>query len=65
LQVPWSIVSCRAPVDVLRNRVAKRLERKKDPSDATLDVLEAQLKTDEPLTVKELERATVIDTSIN
>jgi len=39
------IVYCDAPVEELRRRVTERMKRTTDPSEATLEVLEAQLKT--------------------
>ena len=55
LAVPFVIADCTAPEAVLRERVAQRLTRGGDASEATLAVLERQLATDEPLTAEELE----------
>ncbi|HSF47350.1 MAG TPA: ATP-binding protein [Burkholderiales bacterium] len=53
MNVPFLIVDCQAPVDVLRARVAERERRGRDPSEANLAVLEHQLATHEPLEVEE------------
>jgi uncharacterized protein len=53
LQAPFAILDCSAPADVLRERVARRLEQGRDASDATLEVLEHQLSTSEPLAIEE------------
>jgi len=42
------VVACEAPVTVLRQRVAARAESRRDPSDATREVLERQLGWREP-----------------
>ncbi len=47
--VPFVIADCTAPPSVLRDRVTRRLNRGADASEATLDVLAAQLATEEPL----------------
>ncbi|KWT94086.1 MULTISPECIES: bifunctional aminoglycoside phosphotransferase/ATP-binding protein [unclassified Variovorax] len=49
LRVPFSILRCRAGEAVLRRRVAARDAQGRDASEATLDVLERQLATQEPL----------------
>jgi uncharacterized protein len=53
LKVPFVILDCSAPADVLRERVARRLEQGRDASEATLDVLAHQLSTADPLTEEE------------
>jgi len=58
LGVPFSIIACEAPVEVLRARIEARAQTRRDPSDADLAVLTAQLRTREPLT--DAERARVI-----
>lgn len=50
-----AILDCDAPPDVLRERVRRRQREGGDPSEATLEVLERQLRSREPLT--EAERA--------
>jgi len=49
LHVPFVIADCSAPMPVLQERVARRLEHGHDASEATLDVLAEQLATQEPL----------------
>jgi predicted kinase len=53
LGVPFFILDCSAPAAILRQRVADRIGRGGDASEATLDVLERQLSTGEPLTPEE------------
>jgi predicted kinase len=48
LNVKAKVVYCRAPINVLRQRIQKRSESNQDPSEANLAVLEAQLKTFQP-----------------
>jgi aminoglycoside phosphotransferase family enzyme/predicted kinase len=57
--IPVRIVQCTAPESVLRTRLQQRTG---DIADATADLLEAQLKTAEPLTEDELAIATTIQT---
>ncbi len=54
LNVPFTIADCSAPEPVLRERVMKRLERGRDASEATIDVLEHQLAHADPLSSEEL-----------
>ena len=49
LQAPFVIFHCDAPEAQLRQRISERLRQGKDPSEATLEVLDHQLKTQEPL----------------
>ena len=53
--VPFAILACEAPVEVLRERIRARQAAGSDASEATLAVLEQQLGWAEPLTA--LERA--------
>ena len=46
---PFGILAPQAPVDLLRQRIAQRQARGGDPSEATLEVLENQLRWIEPL----------------
>lgn len=62
LGVPFVILAFDAPPEVLRERVRRRAAAGKDASEADLAVLEAQLRTREPLEEEELERALPIDT---
>lgn len=51
--VPFQILACEAPVEVLRQRIAERQARGADASEATVAVLEQQLGWLEPLTPAE------------
>lgn len=62
LRAPYLIVSCKADRAELTARVSKRLREGHDPSDADLAILDAQLRTMQPLTAQELTRAVVVDT---
>jgi aminoglycoside phosphotransferase family enzyme/predicted kinase len=53
LGVAFRILECHAPREVLRERVRGRGARGGDASDATVAVLEAQLRADEPLDADE------------
>lgn len=59
--VPFAIVSCRAPAAELRARVAARERAARDASEAGLAVLEHQLATEEPLDEGELAHAVLVD----
>lgn len=59
---PFVIVSCRAPLDTLRARLAAR---RGDASDATLEVLEHQIATEEPLLPEELARSLVHEAGLS
>jgi predicted kinase len=50
LAIDWRIVAVHAEADVLRRRVAERLARADDASEATLAILDDQLAELEPLT---------------
>jgi uncharacterized protein len=54
LKMPFRIADCSAPGPILRDRVAKRRERGRDASEATIDVLEYQLAHADPLSSEEL-----------
>src|SRR5690606_16078251 len=56
--VPFHILACEAPVEVLRQRITDRQARGADASEATVEVLEKQLEWLEPLDANE--RALVI-----
>ncbi len=56
--VPFHILACEAPVEVLRQRITERQARGADASEATVEVLEKQLGWLEPLDANE--RARVI-----
>jgi predicted kinase len=53
LHVPFAIADCAVPEPVLRERVSRRLMDGRDPSDATIAVLERQLAMAEPLAADE------------
>ena len=59
--VPFAILDFRAPLDVLRARVAERNARADDASEAGLAVLERQIATREPLTPAEMAVAVAVD----
>lgn len=63
LQLPWRILAFDAPVPLLRQRVQRRLQQGGDASEATLEVLQAQLERREPLTVQEDGLALRVDTA--
>jgi predicted kinase len=47
--VPLVVVECHAPLPLLRQRIAARLARAHDPSEADLQVLEVQIGAREPI----------------
>lgn len=55
LKVPFLILECVAPVDILRQRIADRQSGRRDASEADESVLEAQLEHTDLLTPSELE----------
>lgn len=57
------ILDLQTPVDVLRDRVARRRAAGQDASEAGVDVLELQLKSAEPFDGDEVEHAIRIDTT--
>ncbi|MTW21672.1 AAA family ATPase [Allochromatium palmeri] len=59
----FAILALDAPLDVLRERVTRRLARGADVSEADLSVLERQYASRQPLSEQEYRRALVIDTS--
>jgi aminoglycoside phosphotransferase family enzyme/predicted kinase len=58
--VPFTLLHCRAPVALLRERVHLRGERGGDPSEADLAVLDKQLAGAEPLAAEEEGEGTAI-----
>jgi uncharacterized protein len=58
----FALVACEAPHAVMRSRVVDRVAAGRDPSEATLDVLDRQLGWAEPLAQEERVDCTVIDT---
>ena len=61
--VPFAILAFDAPVPVLEQRVTQRLAQGGDASEATLEVLAAQLARREPLTEDELALTVQLDTT--
>jgi predicted kinase len=59
--VPFAILDFRAPLEVLRARVAERSARADDASEAGLTVLERQVATREPFTPAEMAVAVAVD----
>jgi len=64
LQVPYTILHCQAPDEVLRQRVSARSARRDDASEADLAVLQAQQAWLEVLTPAEQACAIVVDTTV-
>jgi hypothetical protein len=62
-RVPFTVLHCQAPVDVLRDRVRARRERGDDASEADVSVLERQLAWTEPLAPDEQAAAITLDTT--
>lgn len=60
LGVPWWILDVTAPEEELRRRIVARQQRSGEPSDATLAVLDAQIRAREPLDTEERSRAVEI-----
>ena len=56
--LPCVIVDCVAPEAVLRERIVNRAN---DPSEANLQVLEQQIRTQQPISATEAERARVVE----
>ena len=63
LQVPFLILDCIAPKQILEQRIHVREKVGHDPSDATLQVLEAQRGNSQPLRTDEENLTHTIDTS--
>ncbi len=49
LGVPFRMVSCEAPENIMKDRIIKRAQTGKDPSDATVEVLSTQTGRFEPM----------------
>ena len=62
-QVPHIFITCGAAESVLRERIRQRAAHETDPSEATLDVLEAQIQSHDPLTEEEQAHALAPDPS--
>jgi predicted kinase len=59
--VPFVLVACAAPEEVLRERVAQREREGHDASEAGVAILERQFAAIEPLAADELDAAIIID----
>lgn len=60
--VPFLILDCEAPLEVIEKNLAKRMALANDPSDATLEVVKQQLTWREPLTTDEKTMSYLIET---
>jgi hypothetical protein len=60
LGLPFLILEMRTPVELLKERVKERLQRSDDPAEATIEVLEMQLSSAEPLRAEESEQSLVV-----
>lgn len=65
LKIPFLILQCEAPFNILKENVQKRLTEKQNASEATLAVLENQLKTQEPLREDELSDRLLFRSSVS
>lgn len=64
-QVKFLILDVYAPEAELKQRILQRLELGQDASEATLAVLQHQLKTAQPFTVQEQEKLVQVDSSLD
>lgn len=62
---PFLILDCAAPKAVIAGWLAQRQAQNDDPSDATMDVIEAQLASREPLTADEVVRSRHVETNVS
>ncbi|HFD79568.1 MAG TPA: aminoglycoside phosphotransferase, partial [Gammaproteobacteria bacterium] len=62
LGVPFTILDCEAPVEVLEQRIRERARAGRDPSEATLEVLHHQLETRQTVTGDEQPFVIRVDT---
>ena len=62
-RVAYITCSCNAPISELRDRINRRRGSNKDPSEASIEVLEQQLLSQDPLSSKELNNAFTVDCS--
>jgi hypothetical protein len=65
LQVPFVIFHCEAPAALLRQRIRDRQAQGRDPSEATLQVLEHQLHSQDPLRPEEAKNIFTINAATN
>jgi aminoglycoside phosphotransferase family enzyme/adenylate kinase family enzyme len=64
LGIPFTILDLAAPQAVLRERMTHRAAARNDPSEATSEVLERQMATQEPLTPAELAVTVRVDATL-
>jgi predicted kinase len=62
---PFLILDCAAPKAVIEGWLAQRQAQNQDPSDATMEVIEAQLANREPLTADETLRSRHVETNLS
>lgn len=62
--VPFVLIDVQAPEAVLRERITHRNRNERDASEATLEVLEHQLSSEEPLSTEERKDAIAVDSSV-
>lgn len=62
--VPFLILDCQAPLATIEGWLAQRQAAGDDPSDATLEVIQKQQASREPLTPEELPRTQLVETHV-
>ena len=62
--VPFHILDFEVAIATLRDRIAKRGQVGRDASEAGLDILEHQIKTEEPITADEQRYTTSIHSTL-
>jgi aminoglycoside phosphotransferase family enzyme/predicted kinase len=62
---PFLILDCAAPKAVIQGWLAQRQAQNSDPSDATMEIIEAQLANREPLTADETLRSRHVETNLS
>lgn len=63
--VPFLILDCEAPQAVIAGWLEQRQTQDNDPSDATLEVIEAQQASREPLSAEEVLRSKRVETNVS
>jgi predicted kinase len=61
LEVPFAILDCAAPIEVLQNRISQRQQQGFDVSEANHKVLENQVENQEPLSADERNYAVTVN----
>lgn len=61
-RIPLHIVHCQASINTLQQRIVKREKAGRDASEASLAVLQRQMRSREELTVEELQNCLAVDT---